>query len=58
LIDRLIDDLRNPLAFEELPEPAPPAVVSARAVSDVTDVPEFLAPFPATAVPLVGRGFQ
>jgi histidine decarboxylase len=58
LIDRLIDDLRDPFAFEDPPQPHAPAAVSARAVSDVTDVQQFSAPLPATAVPLVGRGFQ
>jgi histidine decarboxylase len=58
LIHRLIDDLRTPRAFDEPAKQARSAAVSARAVSERTDVSEVSAPVPATAVPLVGRGFQ
>jgi hypothetical protein len=58
LIHKLIDDLRKPGAFDATAEQAWPAAASARAVSERTDVREVSAPVPATAVPLVGRGFH
>jgi histidine decarboxylase len=58
LIHRLIDDLRKPRAFDEPAKRARPAAVSARAISDLTDAAEVSASLPATAVPLVGRGFH
>ncbi|MFZ3270821.1 MAG: pyridoxal-dependent decarboxylase [Mycobacterium sp.] len=58
LIDRLIDDLRDPIAFEDPAQPPTHAAVSARAVSDLADAQEVSAPVPATAVPLIGRGFH
>jgi len=58
LIDRFIDDLRKPEAFDEPSQPAKRAEASAEAVSAVSGVSAFAAPFPATAVPLVGRGFH
>jgi hypothetical protein len=58
LIDRLIDDLSKPGAFAEPAQTATRAAISAEAVSAVSNVPTIAAPFIATAVPLVGRGFQ
>jgi histidine decarboxylase len=58
VIDRFIEDLGEPGAFQEPAPPVKPAATAAAAVSDLTDIHQFSVPFPATAVPLVGRGFQ
>jgi len=58
LIDRFIDDLSKPGTFDEPPQPARRAAASAEAVSAISGMPAFAAPFRASAVALVGRGFQ
>jgi histidine decarboxylase len=57
MIDRFIGDLRKPGAFDEPPHTAK-LVAASTAASAASDVPTIAAPFAATAVPLVGRGFQ
>jgi histidine decarboxylase len=55
LIDRLINDLSEPWAFEEPPQPALRAALAAEAIGTESTAPPITA---ATTVPLVGRGFH
>jgi histidine decarboxylase len=57
LIDRFVDDLRKPGAFDEPPQPAGAPAVAVETIRTVSTVPAVAAP-PATVVPLIGRGFR